>query len=351
MINLAAEGLERIQEVFPAYQSKNIAVVFESSELFVPYLSVALDSLVDHISKGYNYDVLILSNEIKDYDEFELKRIVQKAPNVTLRIINPHHLIEEYMRTAQYSYLEVNYYRMLLPWILKRYDKVINLGADVIINHDIADLFNTKLNKGCYMAGAPDLGYLGRLRIDISPDYLGMTDPYTYVNADVLLLNLREIRRNFSQLYFMNLWQERQLMCAEQDALNLAFDGHVQHLDLRWNVFPERMTSEEHIMHAPEESIAEWTTSLSDPFIIHYAAVPKPWDFPMVGYGYSWWNYARRSVYYEEIIRRMCLIAVQNSENHPQQIGVKGALVNYFKKHTPKWLRPLARKIKRLLKW
>ena len=205
MINLAAEGLERIQEVFPAYQSKNIAVVFESSELFVPYLSVALDSLVDHISKGYNYDVLILSNEIKDYDEFELKRIVQKAPNVTLRIINPHHLIEEYMRTAQYSYLEVNYYRMLLPWILKRYDKVINLGADVIINHDIADLFNTKLNKGCYMAGAPDLGYLGRLRIDISPDYLGMTDPYTYVNADVLLLNLREIRRNFSQLYFMNL--------------------------------------------------------------------------------------------------------------------------------------------------
>lgn len=32
-------------------------------------------------------------------------------------------------------------------------------------------------------------------------------------------------------------------------------------------------------------------------------------------------------------------------------IGVKGALVNYFKKHTPIWLRPFAKRVKRLLKW
>lgn len=32
-------------------------------------------------------------------------------------------------------------------------------------------------------------------------------------------------------------------------------------------------------------------------------------------------------------------------------IGVKGALVNYFKKHTPMWLRPFAKKVKKLLKW
>lgn len=32
-------------------------------------------------------------------------------------------------------------------------------------------------------------------------------------------------------------------------------------------------------------------------------------------------------------------------------IGVKGALVNYFKKHTPMWLRPFAKRVKRFLKW
>lgn len=36
---------------------------------------------------------------------------------------------------------------------------------------------------------------------------------------------------------------------------------------------------------------------------------------------------------------------------YPEKTGVKGALVNYFKKKTPKALRPFAKMIKRLLKW
>lgn len=34
-----------------------------------------------------------------------------------------------------------------------------------------------------------------------------------------------------------------------------------------------------------------------------------------------------------------------------QVVGVKGALVNYFKKNTPEWLRPAAKRIKKMLKW
>lgn len=348
---LVAEGFELATEVCPAYQSNNIAIVFETSEMFVPYLSVALLSLVDHVGENYNYDILILSCEVKSYDEEELKKIVQGRQNITLRIVNPHQLVEKYIKTATYNYLEINYYRMMLPWILKNYDKVINLGADIIINRDLADLYHIPFQEGCFMAGAPDLGYHGRLSIDISPEYLGMTDPYTYVNADVLLLHLKAIREAFSENYLMKLWQKKQLMCAEQDALNLAFDGHVQFLDLRWNVYPERMTSEYHIKHAPEESVAEWKKSLLEPFIIHYAAVPKPWDFPMVGYGYTWWHYARKTVYYEEIVRRMCLVAVQNEGRVPREIGVKEALVNYFRKHCPNFMRPVARFVKKLLGW
>lgn len=39
------------------------------------------------------------------------------------------------------------------------------------------------------------------------------------------------------------------------------------------------------------------------------------------------------------------------SEASACNIGVKGALVNYFRKHTPCCLRPFAKKIRRLLKW
>ena len=40
--------------------------------------------------------------------------------------------------------------------------------------------------------------------------------------------------------------------------MNIAFDGHVKMLDLRWNVYPQRMNSEYHIEHAPEKSVEIW---------------------------------------------------------------------------------------------
>ena len=63
----------------------------------------------------------------------------------------------------------------------------------------------------------------------------------------------------------MRIWQKKQLRCAEQDAMNIAFDGHVKMLDLRWNVYPQRMNSEYHIEHAPEKSVEIWKESLSEP--------------------------------------------------------------------------------------
>ena len=74
---------------------------------------------------------------------------------------------------------------------------MINLGADIIIQRNIAELYEVQLSDDEFIAGAPDLGYHGRLAIDISPKELGKKDPFTYVNADVLLLNLHAIRQSF----------------------------------------------------------------------------------------------------------------------------------------------------------
>lgn len=347
------EKYEAVSNIKPAYKENNVAIVFETSELFVPYLDVALISLAEFIRPDFNYDIIILSNELTEHSEKALKAKFLEKANVSLRVYNPHSIAVPYLKKAKYQYLEINYYRLLLPWILTGYDKAINLGADIVVNRDIAELFNTNLKKGTFAAGALDLGYHGRLSIDISPDDLKLSDPYSYVNADVLLLNLKAIRENIDKDFLMSIWQKRQLLCSEQDVINMAFDGHVQSLDLRWNLFPERMMSEYHIECAPQESVKKWKESLSDPYIIHYAAVPKPWDCPTVGYGDIWWCYARKSSYYEEILRRMCITAVRNEGivQNNVQIGLKGALINYVKKHCPTALRPLGRKVKRLLRW
>ena len=86
------------------------------------------------------------------------------------------------------------------------------------------------------------------------------------------------------------------LRCADQDALNKLFDGHKQLIDPCWNTYPDRMTSTTDIMCTSPEFIAEWKNCLKDPFLVHFAAVPKPWDYPMIGFGDQWWDVRKKRV-------------------------------------------------------
>ena len=57
MINLINSECQSIENLVPAYKTKNIAIVFETRQFFVPYLSVALLSLLQYTSPQYNYDI------------------------------------------------------------------------------------------------------------------------------------------------------------------------------------------------------------------------------------------------------------------------------------------------------
>ena len=292
-------------KALPAFEQDNIAVVFETSERFTPYLSVALASLIACTSAENNYDIIILSHEIKQHDEAVLHGLCRGKKNVSIRFFDPTPVVENYIKSAKYCYLSINYYRMSLPWILTEHTKAINLGADLIVEHDIAELFRQPIHSDCYLAGAPDLGYHGKLVEDISPKELSLSDPYSYINADVLLFDLKKIREDCRQDEIMEIWQKKYFRHAEQDALNVFFEGRIHHLDLRWNVFPDQMSSERDILRASNESVHIWHESLRAPCIIHYAGEPKPWNNPHVGFGNHWWYYAEQSPYYEEIVRRM----------------------------------------------
>lgn len=295
---------ENDNKVIPAFDKDNISIAFESSEYFVPYLSVAIASLLAHVSEFRNYDIILFSSGIKEQDEAELLKLCDGMSNVSIRLVDPTQMVRKYIESARYNYLVINYYRMALPWILSEYSKVINLGADLLVEQDIAELFQINLEDSCYLAGAPDIAYQGKLRGEISPRELSLSDPQAYINSDVLLLELDKIRRDFTQDELMEFWQKRYFRHAEQDALNVLFDKRIQHLDLKWNVFADKMDSETDILHASETSIRIWRESLRTPYIIHFSSGPKPWDSPDVGFGNRWWQIAERSSYYDELVHR-----------------------------------------------
>ncbi len=295
----------------PAFPQCRRAIVFECSDFFVPYQSVVLQSLIDHISPEGFYDIVILTHEIDAYDCRLLTDITKGKANVSLRFFDPTKIVKNFIKKAKYKYLDINYYRLALPWIFKEYDTVLNLGADIVIQKDIYEILKLEWKESEYMAGVIDLGYIGRLSLDIPIKELDLKDPNGYVNADVLLFNLEAIRNNFTLDEVMGLWQKYHFRCSEQDAFNVLYDCHIRHMDLRWNLFPDKMASVEHIAYNNDTNICLWEKSLKDPWIIHFAAYPKPWDYPLVGFGDKWWYYARKSMYYEEILRRMSVIAVR----------------------------------------
>lgn len=317
-------------DIYPAFKSNNIPVVFETSRLFLPYLGVAIQSIVDKSTVKYNYDIVILSAELISEDCKKLELLSNGKANISIRVFDPTNLVSRYIETAKYQYLTLNYYRMSLPWILKWYKRVINLGADVLIKRDIGDLFYAEIDCDAYIGGVVDIGYQGRLALDISTKELGLKKPDGYVNADVLLLNLENIRKSFEQEAVMQSWQARFFRCAEQDAMNCLFQDHIHHFDPRWNVFPERMSSEFDVLHAPARSIEIWKQSLDDPYIIHYAALPKPWQLPSVGFGSDWWCTAKRTPYFEEILQNMILYMRENIPLDAVNTGSKGISDRWF---------------------
>lgn len=313
-----------------AFETNNIAIVVESSQYFIPYLDVMVKSLLSNISEENNYDIIVLGHEIDEYDERILKKNCSKYPNVSIRFADPHTIVEEYITQAKNKYLDINYYRMALPWILRKYDKAVQLGADIIIKHDIANLYNTVLKDDEYLAGCRDLGYLGRLNMDIPKAELGLQNANNYVNADVLVYNLKGIREAFTMDQVMQIWQTYKFRCSEQDALNLIFDGKIRILDSRWNVFPIRMVSEMHIACSPKDLQKQRLQDLKAPYIVHFAAVPKPWEYPMVGEGNIWWETARQSEYYEEIVRRLMIYTIKVEASYSRKSNTQRLEETFF---------------------
>lgn len=323
--------------IIPTFEKCDAQIVFESSDFFVPYLYIALESLKKHASPEKKYDIFILSCDLSIYNEKKLKDIFYTNENINIRFFNVKHIINKYIISSRFKYFNLSYCRLLLPWIMPNIKRVINLGADIIIKKDISELYTQKIQDDCYLAGVEDFGYQGRLGHDIPFDDLSLKYPFKYVNADVLIYDLEKIRNDFTVENIMSVWQKKFLQCAEQDALNTIFDGKISILDPRWNVFPKRMSTEEYINNAPLDSKNKYESTYTEPYIIHYAGEPKPWDFPSVDYAEEWWAYARKSEYYELILYNMSERAYANKSKDILKIlfPKDSFLRKFFKKCLP----------------
>ena len=69
-----------------------IPVFFSSDDNYVPFLAVAITSLIKNASKKYNYDIIVLTTGISQANKRKIEKL--KEDNVNIKFVNVNHKIE-----------------------------------------------------------------------------------------------------------------------------------------------------------------------------------------------------------------------------------------------------------------
>lgn len=307
------------QEVFPAFSENNIAIMTMSSNEYAPYLGVYLKSILNTANPKNNYDILVFERNISDRNKKLLHMICDDTENVSLRFYNMNAKMAgvKFFVAAAHFAVEA-YYRILLPWLLPHYKKIIAMDCDIIVKRDLADLFNEDVSMSAiaavkdYTYGAMLNGVFGAdLELTYAKKTLKMKNPYNYINTGVLLLNLPYIRNLYAADEVIAFCQKQKFHFQEQDTMNVLLENNIKFLDMCWNY---TVSSNPDVIRAMENYCTESaiTKIKPEPFLFHFYAHPKPWFFPTSAFAEEWWALARQTSFYEQLIAAMIDYRVGN---------------------------------------
>ena len=289
----------------PAYSRNNIPLAISCSNEYVKYLSVLLQSIMDHSSVDNNYDILILNKGIEKRNQ----NLIEKQcchDNVSVRFVSTNEYIQNGGFYTEGLSIEA-YFRMFLTDIMYNYDKTLYLDVDTYVLTDIADLYNIDIGDS-YIAACIDINIvasyiLGNHWKPYIDKILELDHPYEYVQSGVMVLNLRQLRKDFSFDYLIKLSKEKEWRLYDQDVLNYMCKNNIYFLDPSYNVIDIQEGRKENIKkNAPEELQRKFFEARTQPKIIHFVGKKKPWISFNTEFSEYFWESARKTPFYESIL-------------------------------------------------
>ena len=287
-----------VMEKTPDLKSTDIHVCFSTDDRYCGILGVALQSMIDHMNPKLNYHVHILADGVSVGNKSLIYQMEKQLENLFIHFIDVKDCKEKIKGIFIDRHLSIaTYYRFFLPELLPNIDKILYLDTDVIINEDIADLYNTDIKKNV-IGGCLDLAVIHCDFGDFRKSHemlksLSYKNPEKYINAGVILFNLEKMREQDTTQKLLTTALNHSFIFHDQDAINLVCDGDIKILDGKWN-FIAHLSPEIYPYSIQQDiSVRIATNNIG---IIHYAGASKPWNTGrntiLAG---SWWNTALKS--------------------------------------------------------
>ena len=265
--------------------NKEIPIFFSTDDNYIPYLDVAISSLIANASKEFNYRIIVLNTGLNENNICKIKQNERDGFKIDFVDISADvEKIKSKLKNV-YHFSIVTYYRLFIASLFLQYDKVIYLDCDLVVLGDISELYHTKLGDNI-LGACPEQFVQNTKEFRVYAEQALGVDPDGYVNAGVLLMNLAEFRKNGIEEKFVSLITEHDfdLLDPDQAYLNYLCLGKIYMLPNGWNKEPMPLLCE------------------GKKNIVHYALYKKPWQYDDVMYGEYFWRYANRSSFYEQIL-------------------------------------------------
>ncbi len=259
--------------------TESIVVVCCANAGYVKPLAAMVASLLANKNPAYPVALYIFDGGISEEDKTRLR---ESWPPGGLEIswLTPNYEVLSGLPLWG-VWPPIAYSRVLLAEALPAsLHKAIWLDSDVIVQRDIAELWNSDLG------GRPLLAVQDLVVPYVASRYglsryreLGLAPDTKYFSAAVMVANLDWWRENQVARQALNYLRENRnsVQLLDQDGLNAVLSGLWGELDPRWNqiasVAGRPFLKVEHL------DAVQYRNVVRDPWIIHYSGFFKPWVY------------------------------------------------------------------------
>lgn len=264
-----------------------IPIVFATDSNYVLQTCVAMESVMGHITDSEYIEFFVLhSGGLGEKEIKELQLVEKRNELCKVTTIDVGDKFIETKVTLDDVNTQATFYRLGIPEFLPQYEKCIYLDSDIIVNNNISQLMNEDIDE-YYIAGVIAYSIAGKENQTLKNIILS-SETDKYINAGVLLINLKKIRKDGKDKeFYENMIYSFPMQ--DQDILNRVCAGKIKTLPFKYNVMTKyyKWNYDQYKGLATSEEIAE---AWSKPIIIHYADIVKPWKNMACPFSDEWWN-------------------------------------------------------------
>ena len=279
-----------------------IAIAYATDNKYIYPTIVAMTSLVDTAGINTFYNIYIMhSQDLTAYSKNFLKTVETKYPDkcsiIFLNMENKYKGLKLNFRISTPAY-----YRLSLQDILPDVKRIIWMDGDTLVFEDLTELIELD------MKGAVVMGFL-----DSEPDAIksfGFKNA-TVLCSGVLLLDLEFLRKyDYSKKIEEFIKKNKgKLNQQDQTIINVVMQDRIAPLPPKYGMWAWGGKDKENaIIHNNKQrpwlkyNEEEFLYAVEHPAILHFIW-PKPFWRRPTAFDTEWWDYARRTGFYDEIYK------------------------------------------------